>query len=99
MSDIQEGGDSCECYLTELKWNFCCLFFVGMGLPIFIIVTLSVAWFVYELLLRDYCERVIENTELSNLMGPRLCNFASWPPLATDRSSQNLGLDENVSSV
>ena len=63
---------------------------MGIGLPIFLMVTLFVIWFIYELFLQDFCERNSENTELRNLMGPRLCDLASWPPLAPDRSYQQL---------
>ena len=82
--------EDCECSFTKFRWTFCCVFFMGIGLPIFLMVTLFVIWFIYELFLQDFCERNSENTELRNLMGPRLCDLASWPPLAPDRSYQQL---------
>ena len=99
MGGPDSDGNHCECYLTEIKWNFCCLFFVGIGLPIFVILTLFVVCFVYQLLLQDCWETALETTGLRNSMGPRLRDLASWPPLAADESSQNLGPVESQSSV
>ena len=98
---VEHGGEEnyCECDLTHLKWNFCCLFFVGVGIPIFIMVTLFVIWFVFELLLRDCLERALEITGLRNSVGPRLHNLAYWPPLAADERSHNLGPIELQTSV
>ena len=90
--------DDCECSLAKIRWTFCCVFFMGIGLPIFLMVTLFVLWLIFELFLQDFCERNSENTELRNLMGPRFCDLASWPPLAPDRSYQQLEQVESQSS-
>ena len=90
--------DDCECSLTKFRWTFCCVFFMGIGLPIFLMVTLFVLWLIFELFLQDFCERNSENTELRNLMGPRFCDLSTWPPLAPDHSYQHLGQDESQRS-